>query len=91
MQDLLEGLNDKQYEAVINTDGPCLVIAGAGSGKTKVLTHKIAYLMQEKDIKPWNILAITFTNKASNEMKERVEALVGDDAKDMWIGTFYMC
>ena len=89
MQDLLEGLNDKQYESVINTDGPCLVIAGAGSGKTKVLTHKIAYLMQEKDIKPWNILAITFTNKAANEMKERVEALVGDDAKDMWIGTYH--
>lgn len=89
MQNLLEGLNDKQYEAVINTDGPCLVIAGAGSGKTKVLTHKIAYLMQEKDIKPWNILAITFTNKAANEMKERVEALVGDEAKDMWIGTFH--
>lgn len=89
MQNLLEGLNDKQYAAVINTDGPCLVIAGAGSGKTKVLTHKIAYLMQEKDIKPWNILAITFTNKAANEMKERVEALVGDDAKDMWIGTFH--
>ena len=89
MQNLLEGLNDKQYEAVINTDGPCLVIAGAGSGKTKVLTHKIAYLMQEKDIKPWNILAITFTNKAANEMKERVEALVGDDAKDMWIGTIH--
>jgi len=86
MQNLLEGLNDKQYEAVINTDGPCLVIAGAGSGKTKVLTHKIAYLMQEKDIK---LLAITFTNKAANEMKERVEALVGDDAKDMWIGTFH--
>lgn len=89
MQNLLEGLNDKQYEAVINTDGPCLVIAGAGSGKTKVLTHKIAYLMQEKDIKPWNILAITFTNKAANEMKERVESLVGDEAKDMWIGTFH--
>ncbi len=89
MQNLLEGLNDKQYEAVINTDGPCLVIAGAGSGKTKVLTHKIAYLMEEKDVKPWNILAITFTNKAANEMKERVEALVGDDAKDMWIGTFH--
>ena len=69
MKDILEGLNDKQYEAVINTDGPCLVIAGAGSGKTKVLTHKIAYLLNEKDIKPWNILSITFTNKEANEMK----------------------
>ena len=89
MSNILEGLNDKQYEAVINTDGPCLVIAGAGSGKTKVLTHKIAYLMDEKDIKPWNILAITFTNKAANEMKTRVEGLVGNAAKDMWIGTFH--
>ena len=89
MSDILEGLNNKQYEAVINCDGPCLVIAGAGSGKTKVLTHKIAYLMQEKDIKPWNILAITFTNKAANEMKTRVEGLVGNAAKDMWIGTFH--
>ena len=86
---LLEGLNNKQYEAVINTEGPCLVIAGAGSGKTKVLTHKIAYLMAEKGIKPWDILAITFTNKAANEMKSRVETLVGDIAKDMWIGTFH--
>ena len=89
MQDLIEGLNDKQKEAVLATDGPCLVIAGAGSGKTKVLTHKIAYLMSEKNIKPWNILAITFTNKAANEMKERVENLVGDAVKDMWIGTFH--
>jgi len=89
MSNILEGLNDKQYEAVINTDGPCLIIAGAGSGKTKVLTHKIAYLMEEKDIKPWNILAITFTNKAANEMKTRVEDLVGNAAKDMWIGTFH--
>ncbi len=86
---LLEGLNDKQYEAVVNTEGPCLVIAGAGSGKTKVLTHKIAYLMAEKGVKPWDILAITFTNKAANEMKSRVEGLVGDVAKDMWIGTFH--
>ena len=89
MGNILDGLNDKQYEAVINTDGPCLIIAGAGSGKTKVLTHKIAYLMEEKEVKPWNILAITFTNKAANEMKTRVEGLVGNAAKDMWIGTFH--
>lgn len=89
MQNLLESLNNKQEEAVLQTEGPCLVIAGAGSGKTKVLTHKIAYLMAEKYIKPWNILAITFTNKAANEMKQRVENLVGDAANDMWIGTFH--
>ena len=87
--DLLEGLNDKQYEAVINTEGPCLVIAGAGSGKTKVLTHKIAYLIREKNVKPWDILAITFTNKAANEMKSRVEGLVAGAVMDMWIGTFH--
>lgn len=89
MQEILKGLNDKQYEAVINTKGPCLVIAGAGSGKTKVLTHKIAYIMQEENAKPWDILAITFTNKAANEMKERIANLVGDNVKDMWVGTFH--
>ena len=89
MQDILKGLNDKQYEAVVNTEGPCLVIAGAGSGKTKVLTHKIAYLIGEKGAKPWDILAITFTNKAANEMKERIANLIGDDAKDIWMGTFH--
>lgn len=89
MTELLEGLNEKQYEAVVNWEGPSLVIAGAGSGKTKVLTHKIAYLMGEKNVSPWNILAITFTNKAANEMKQRVEGLVGEVANDMWIGTFH--
>ncbi len=89
MQEILKGLNDKQYEAVVNTEGPCLVIAGAGSGKTKVLTHKIAYLIGEKGAKPWDILAITFTNKAANEMKERIANLVGDIAKDIWMGTYH--
>lgn len=89
MQNIIDGLNDKQKEAVLAIDGPCLIIAGAGSGKTKVLTHKIAYLMQEKNVKPWNILAITFTNKAANEMKERIEKMVGDAVKDMWMGTFH--
>lgn len=89
MQEILNGLNDKQYEAVVNSEGPVLVIAGAGSGKTKVLTHKIAYIIQEKKALPWNILAITFTNKAANEMKERIAGLVGEDAKDIWMGTFH--
>ena len=89
MDEILKGLNDKQYEAVVNTEGPCLVIAGAGSGKTKVLTHKIAYLVGEKKVLPWNILAITFTNKAANEMKERINNLVGEASNDMWVGTFH--
>ena len=89
MEEKLKELNNKQYEAVVNTEGPCLVIAGAGSGKTKVLTYKIAYLVGEKKVLPWNILAITFTNKAANEMRERAELLVGDAVKDIWMGTFH--
>ncbi len=91
-QRLLDGLNPMQQEAVKKTDGPLLIMAGAGSGKTKVLTHRIAYLMTEKQVAPWNILAITFTNKAAREMKERVEKLLGPAAEDIWISTFHsMC
>ncbi len=90
--DILQGLNKEQKEAVMHVDGPLLVIAGAGSGKTRVLTHRIAYLISECNVKPWNIIAITFTNKAAREMKERIENIVGDTARDMWVGTFHsMC
>lgn len=85
----IDNLNDKQKEAVINTDGPMLVLAGAGSGKTKVLTTKIAYLIEEKNVDPTSILAITFTNKAANEMKSRVENMLGIDSKMIQISTFH--
>lgn len=82
-------LNDKQIEAVMHTEGPLLIIAGAGSGKTRVLTYRISYLINEKKINPWNIMAITFTNKAANEMRDRVNAIVGSGAEEVWVSTFH--
>lgn len=87
--DLKKLLNKEQYEAATTIDGQVLILAGAGSGKTRVLTHRIAYMLEEKDINPYNILAITFTNKAAAEMRERVKALVGEQADRMWISTFH--
>lgn len=89
---LLDNMNKEQKEAVQTTEGPLLLMAGAGSGKTRVLTHRIAYLIEEKGVNPWNILAITFTNKAAREMKERVGKLLDHGSKDVWVSTFHsMC
>src|SRR5688572_16128510 len=86
---LLEGLNPVQAEAVTHTAGPLLIVAGAGSGKTRVLTQRIAHLIHEEGVSPFEILAITFTNKAADEMKQRVAALVGPVADRMWVSTFH--
>ena len=89
---LLNGMNPEQAEAVKATEGPLLIMAGAGSGKTRVLTHRIAYLMVEKGVNPYNILAITFTNKASREMRDRIENILGGASENIWISTFHsMC
>ena len=87
--DLFNGLNDKQKEAVMKTDGPLLVLSGAGSGKTTVLTRRIAYILEQHKARPWEILAITFTNKAAREMEDRITSLVPESAGDMWIKTFH--
>ena len=89
MSSILNGLNDAQREAVQAVDGPVLILAGAGSGKTRVLTRRIAYLLSECGVNPSQILAMTFTNKAAGEMRERVEDLLHRSCKTMWIGTFH--
>ena len=86
---IYDTLNEQQKEAVMQTEGPVLILAGAGSGKTRVLTHRVAYLMEKCGVEPWHIMAITFTNKAAGEMRERVDQIVGFGSEKIWVSTFH--
>lgn len=88
---LNNNLNEMQQQAVMKTEGPLLILAGAGSGKTTVLVNRIAHIIGDLGVRPWSVLAITFTNKAANEMRQRLEATLGDEALDLWTGTFHSC
>ena len=89
MNPILDILNDKQKEAALTIDGPLLILAGAGSGKTRVLTNRCALMISEYNIQPWNILAITFTNKAAGEMRSRIDAMVAEYSESIWVATFH--
>jgi len=87
--DVFAGLNPSQHQAVLHADGPLLILAGAGSGKTRVITHRIAHLIGTHGVAPWQILALTFTNKAAEEMRRRVEKLLGATGQEIWVSTFH--